>query len=90
MQQSREPPIATGMVEFLNHLQEKDMSIRTQPCHSMCTPPINKVQDWDSAPPGYTSLYFLGQVSSLSWQKRNNACDSSFCTWTVKLRALMS
>lgn len=31
MQQSRKPPIATGMVEFLNHLQEKDVSIRMQP-----------------------------------------------------------
>lgn len=48
----------------------------------MYTPPINKAQDWDLAPPDYTypcpELGDLGEVSCLSQQKRNNACDFSF------------
>lgn len=31
MQQSREPPLVTRIVEFLHHLQEKDISIKMQP-----------------------------------------------------------
>lgn len=57
------------MVEFLHHLQEKDISIKMQPL-SQHVYTTNKVLDWDSVLSGYTSLYLyselgdLGQVSS--------------------------
>lgn len=51
MQQSREPPTATGMGEFLNHLQKKDIHKDT----ATVPAPINEVQDWHLTPSGYAS-----------------------------------
>lgn len=76
----QEPPTATGMGEFLNHLQMKVVHKDT----ATVPAPINKVQDWHSIPSGYASYsctqsWVTLDMSILPQQPRNAFCDSALC-----------
>lgn len=85
MKQSREPPIVTGMVEFLNHLQGKDMSIWMQ-LLSQHVYTTNKY----STGLGFSTprIYFLTLVLGVGWpwtSQLSSMAEKEQCLWLFSL-----